>query len=239
MRSQSTLVRQPFPSPSNLKHHPLKPKTNTSHPVERLTKIATEKLSQKVVLLRVGQLCGSTSTGHWNTSEMWPIMVATSFHPSMNCIPNFPGKMVDWIPVDVAASAVMDILLSSSAKEDGVSYSVNNIVNPRSITWEELVGMLQDVKINRGGRRMAEVSMSTWVARLAQLADEGVDANELPGLKLLQFFENMAEGGTEESKIFETAKSRETSQALRECLPFCTEWVAKNLKVWKESGFLH
>jgi hypothetical protein len=172
-------------------------------------------------------------------------MFATSFHPRMNCIPSFLGKMVDWIPVDVAAAAVRDILLFGRTEDDGSEkegearrYAVHNIVNPQRIGWEELVGMLQGVKTSHGGETMAEVSMSAWVARLAKLADEGVDTKELPGLKLLQFFENMAEGGKEESKVFETGNGREVSRALRECRPFCEEWVGKNLKVWKESGFL-
>ena len=162
----------------------------------------------------------------------------------MNCIPTFPGKTVDWIPVDFAAASVTDILLFSSSQQpeaEGLrnKHSVHNIVNPKIIRWDELIDMLQDIKA-RGdnGGRMEEVSMVEWVARLGKLADEGVSADELHGLKLLQFFENIAEGGEEQSKVFETGKSRSISKALRDCRPFCEELVGKNLKVWKESGFL-
>jgi len=65
--------------------------------------------------------------------------------------------------------------------------------------------------------------------------------DELPGLKLLQFFKNMAEsekGGGEVSRVFETVKTREISDALRDVDPFCGKWVGCNFKVWKESGFL-
>jgi hypothetical protein len=48
----------------------------------------------------------------------------------------------------------------------------------------------------------------------------------------------MAEGREEESKLFETGKSREISQVLRECQSFCSEWVSQNLNKWKETGFL-
>ena len=173
-------------------------------------------------------------------------MFATSFHPRMNCIPVFEGKMVDWIPVDVAAATVTSVLLSASSSlskgseaKEQEKYSVHNIVNPRSIRWEELVSMLQDIKAKEGaGERMEEVPMAEWAKRLGKLMDEGMDTDELPGLKLLNFFENMAEGGKEESKSFETGKSREISQALRECQPFCSEWVSQNLNIWRETGFL-
>jgi hypothetical protein len=156
----------------------------------------------------------------------------------MNRIPVFLDKKVDWIPVDVAATTISEILLSSKPeKEDGEDYSVHNIVNPRSIQWAELVSLLQTAKMEGGGEEMGEVSMREWVVRLAKLADEGVDTDQLPGLKLLQFFENMAESGGEGSKSFETEKSRGVSRALAECKPFCGEWVKRNLSVWRESGF--
>jgi hypothetical protein len=173
-------------------------------------------------------------------------MFATSFHPRMNCIPVFEGKTIDWIPVDIAAATVTDVLLSASSSppkrsdaKEQEKYSVHNIVNPRSIRWVELVSMLQDIGAKEGqGERMEEVSMAEWVKRLGKLADEGMNTDELPGLKLLQFFENMAEGREEESKLFETGKSREISQVLRECQSFCSEWVSQNLNKWKETGFL-
>ena len=205
--------------------------------VERLTQLASacESLQQKVILVRVGQLCGSTKTGQWNTNEMWPIMFATSFHARMKCIPVFEEKMVDWIPVDVAARSIGEVLLSSREVEDG--YKVHNIVNPNSIPWSDLLPMLQ---VSDKTSELEILPMSEWVARLSALSSE-LSPDELPGLKLLQFFENMAasevEGG-EKSIVFETGKTRSVSEALRECPPFCREWIERSLEVWKENGFL-
>ncbi|EHL02371.1 hypothetical protein M7I_1444 [Glarea lozoyensis 74030] len=66
--------------------------------IERITQTATRILNLPVHLLRVGQMAGSTTTGHWNVNEMWPIMFATALHPSITSIPSFPSKLVDWIP---------------------------------------------------------------------------------------------------------------------------------------------
>ncbi|KAK0122143.1 hypothetical protein ONS95_010404 [Cadophora gregata] len=129
--------------------------------IERITQTASHLLSLPITLLRVGQLSGHTQTGHWSTEEMWPIMFATSFHPSMNALPLFPEKKVDWIPVDIAARTITDILLSSSPvlplegalpgtqigcqdeKNESKIYNVHNIVNPHSIPWSSLIAMLQ------------------------------------------------------------------------------------------------
>ncbi|KAG4444297.1 hypothetical protein IFR05_000272 [Cadophora sp. M221] len=78
--------------------------------IERITQTASQQLSLPIKLLRVGQLSGHTTTGHWSTDEMWPILFATSFRPEMGALPIFTGgekgKMVDWIPVDVAAGVI-------------------------------------------------------------------------------------------------------------------------------------
>ncbi|KAG0647940.1 Nonribosomal peptide synthase [Hyphodiscus hymeniophilus] len=208
--------------------------------VERLTQLASasKNLMQKVVLLRVGQLCGSTETGMWNTNEMWPIMFATSLHPGMRCIPEFRETKVDWIPVDVAADTISELLISSNREEDEGMYQVFNIVNPRSVPWSDLVSMLQASTFELG--KLEVVPMTEWVSRLSALSST-LSPDELPGLRLLQFFEGMAsaEGkGHESSKVFDTEKSRAISQSLRECKPFRREWMERNLEVWKENGFL-
>lgn len=224
----SKYIGKPFPSQAMVQ-----PNTNL---VERITQEANKILGLDIKLLRVGQICGSTLTGNWNTSEMWPIMFATSVHPKINAIPLFPGKMVDWIPVDVAAATITDILLH---QENG--YSVHNIVNPRLIEWEKLVEMLQFSTLNAEKAKMEEVDMKEWVHRLKILAsDTGISPTTVPGLKLLHFFENMCNEleGHVVSKVFETEKTRGVSSALRACGAMRGEWIEMNLKKWRVGGFV-
>jgi hypothetical protein len=149
-------------------------------------------------------------------------------------------KVVDWVPVDVAAAAVAELLLSGSGKEgmegggEGERYVVHNIVNPNPISWSEMLGLLQESSlagVKEG--KLEEVSMKEWVARLNAVADR----EDVPGLRLLAFFEEMVDDESA-SKVFETAKSREVSRSLRECKPMCWEWIEGNVRVWRESGFL-
>lgn len=94
--------------------------------------------------------------------------------------------------------------------------------------------------------------MTEWVRKLAGTADSD-EASEIAGLRLLAFFEDMAvaeegegfvpsgENGKEEEKgdlVFETEKTRGISRSLRQCGPFCGEWMRGNVGVWRESGFL-
>ncbi|KAF4627482.1 hypothetical protein G7Y89_g10673 [Cudoniella acicularis] len=199
--------------------------------VERITQTATRILQIPIHLLRIGQLAGSTRTGHWNTSEMWPILFATSLHPSFSSIPTFLSKSVDWIPVDIAAATITDILLTKNLDSES-KYEVHNIVNPHPIPWSSLIHMLQSQR-----KDLQEIPMGTWVKRLNTFLESGMNADELPGLRLLQFFEGMA-GDESESKVFKTGKTQKISASLRGCEAFCEDWLRGNLRVWGESGFL-
>ncbi|KAL5325922.1 hypothetical protein ACEPPN_007057 [Leptodophora sp. 'Broadleaf-Isolate-01'] len=267
--------------------------------IERITQTASDLLTLPIKLLRVGQLSGHTKTGHWSTDEMWPILFATSFRPEMCALPIFAGeKKVDWIPVDVATGAIVDVLLSATStspsgsrssraetceEEDGI-YDVHNIVNPHTIPWSDLVAMLQTSRQNNGQASvpLEEISMREWTDRLVSLSlssttststtsttttpNPNQDQNNqpIPGLRLLQFFEDMAaaepvvtehdktkaktnlaglgekEGEViqNQSKIFATAKTRGISAALRDCEGFKGEWVDAYLRVWREGGFI-
>jgi hypothetical protein len=165
----------------------------------------------------------------------------------MTALPRFEAKSVDWIPVDIAASTISDILLTpkpkatSMTKGEGGEYNVHNITNPHPIPFSSLLTMLQSSLSSShpsNPSTLEIISMKEWVARLNTLADKGTDPAEVPGLKLLQFFENMADEDEGESKIFETEKTRVVSGALRDCGAFCGEWIEDNVRVWREGGFL-
>lgn len=84
--------------------------------------------------------------------------------------------------------------------------------------------------------------MKTWVHRLTSLANSGADPKNVPGLRLLQFFENMLDEEEVEghvgSKVFETGKTRNISKTLRECGGMRGEWIRANVERWREVGFL-
>lgn len=188
--------------------------------IERVTQAAAS-LSIPIRLLRVGQLCGSTTSGLWNTSEMWPIMFSTSAF--LEALPLLPSKTVDWIPVNIAAQVISDILFHSSAPK----YSVHNIVNPTPISWEALVEILQETLA------LQTVGMRAWVEKLQELGQE----KEVVGMKLLDIFEGMA-GDETPSKIFATEETCKISKTLSECPPVKAWWIKCYVEQWRTSGFM-
>ncbi len=191
--------------------------------------------------MRVGQLCGHTSTGLWNTVEMFPIIFATS--AALGSLPA-DGAPVDWLPVNTAAKTIAECLLNSPSSSDSRPkqdmFKVHNVVNPRSIPWVELARMLASaLPSGTSLSPLPLVPMSEWLLLLHNAASAGATAVDLPGLKLLGFLEAMAAPeSTEGATMFETQGTQGVSETLRGIDAVNEEWVIGWVKVWREGGFV-
>ncbi|KAK2062081.1 male sterility protein [Colletotrichum caudatum] len=190
--------------------------------VEQVTQHYASVLKMPVHILRVGQLCGHSRLGVWNHTEMWPILMMTGLDV-LSALPVLQTK-VDWLPVDVCAEAIREAVFSSA---DGSLYAVTNLVNPASISWEELLSLLGEAS----GLKFARVEMREWVSLLeTQTSSAGPRGPKTPALKLLGFFQEMAEGsGNGEGVEFEAGK---VGGGRRIDVHMVGKWLDK----WQEAG---
>lgn len=70
-----------------------------------------------VVIIRVGQLCGSRKDGAWNASEAYPIMLSSS--RITGCLPDLQDQPLSWLPVDLAAEAVLELAFLGGLERGG------------------------------------------------------------------------------------------------------------------------
>ncbi|CAN8104298.1 unnamed protein product [Discula destructiva] len=68
--------------------------------------LAAEEKSP-IIIVRVGQLCGNKQTGAWNTTEAYPIMLSSA--KITGCLPDLADEALSWLPVDMAAQALLDL----------------------------------------------------------------------------------------------------------------------------------
>lgn len=91
-----------------------------------------------VSVIRVGQLCANEE-GVWNASEAYPLMLSTA--RLTGSLPLIEDKL-DWIPVEVAAQAVLDIIRHKSQNPVTAVY---HVINPHDgPPWSMLLQRLID-----------------------------------------------------------------------------------------------
>lgn len=112
-----------------------------------------------IIIIRVGQLCGNTRTGSWNATEAYPIMLSSA--RVSGCLPDLPGEVLSWLPVDVAARSVLEIATSppdppEPPRAPGQRYSqyrsqhlhktpVYHVLNPhQEPEWSDMLGWICD-----------------------------------------------------------------------------------------------
>ncbi|KAK8169260.1 male sterility protein [Phyllosticta citrichinensis] len=202
--------------------------------MERVTQHYSAALSSPVKLFRVGQLCGHSCLSVWNTSEMWPIMIATGLK-HLQAMPELPGTVINWLPVNMCASSISkkmgcskhDAVANGEVAEQKKLYTVHNLVNPATSSWIEFLDVLA---VAAPETHFECVDMTEWVRRLENAAEEA-SADAIPGLKLLRFFQDMKQEANGEGVQFKTASVEAGSKVT-------VEIVCRWLDQWKSSRFL-
>jgi thioester reductase-like protein len=192
--------------------------------------IASHRLGVKTAIVRAGQLAGpSASAGGaaWNRHEWLPTLVHTS--KIMKKLPRTLGNQdrVDWVPMDVAAGAVIDVATTPSHEPT----QVYHLTNPHTTSWSQLYPVIrkfyEDV-----GVEIEVVEYGAWVDELKQIPQTKENAERVPGLKLLEFYESLRAESGMGLPVLETTKTEGASKTLREGRAVNEEVMRKWLGQW-------
>ncbi|KAH8102917.1 hypothetical protein BXZ70DRAFT_1057354, partial [Cristinia sonorae] len=191
---------------------------------------------------RVGQICGSTSTGDWNTSEWVPILVKTSL--AMGYVPELKGT-VSWLPIDITSRTIIEALLSNKSLPE-----VFNVAHPRRASWHDIITTINGV----AGKSMHVIPLKLWVQKVEALSSSisTHDVEVYPAIKLLRFWRSLiqAEQNAEMHGLFgngveaaglpvlQTTKAAELSGTLRDAPPLEGTEVKLWVQYWRNSGFI-
>ncbi|KAA8571059.1 hypothetical protein EYC84_000419 [Monilinia fructicola] len=116
---------------------------------EAICSLACRKTRANISVLRIGQLSGNTVNGTWNEKEAWPLMLSAGGPGSLNSLPklNLP---LSWLPVDIAATGVIDIafrktstsaLVSPPAQHEAVVF---HLVNDSTLEFGEWLAQAEN-----------------------------------------------------------------------------------------------
>ncbi|KAF2085480.1 acetyl-CoA synthetase-like protein [Saccharata proteae CBS 121410] len=190
---------------------------------ERLLEAASEVSGISANIVRSGQIAGpveKTGGGVWNVQEWFPTIIKSSKHLGM--LPDSIGSMdiVDWIPVDLLARVVIDLMHHDLAQPT-VFTTVNHLVNPKHGSWRSLLPTVQR-QLDPSPKVVPTQQWVEAVQKSASMPD--ADANKNPAIKLLDFYENMAA---------ETRETCERSGTLKEMPSVTEDWMGKWMEQWR------
>lgn len=227
---------------------------------ERMLSSAAERLRIPVIVARVGQVCGATrSPGRWNPKEWVPRLISSAAH--LGAIPDSLGTYgtdtmdVDWIPVDVFADAVVEILLKGRAAASSHGElsrpKVYHLMNPEKTSWANLLpavlamskdSKLGPVKFEDGSEAppIVVASREEWLGRLRDCVND-LDARQagrnsadvIPALKLADFYEEkLAE---DVFPRFEMANAVAASTVLQQTACISLQDMEQWIRLWHET----
>lgn len=206
--------------------------TQSKFVAECLVAATTATTGVRSVICRLGQFGGVSNHNIWNDKvtqwlekEWVPAMLASSIQ--LGAIPASLGSLdrIDWMPVDVAAATVCEIMFAGS--ENREVCQVYNIVNPQKTTWTDSLPELAAYK------NLKRVALSDWVRLLKEHVESGHGRN-VPAAGLVEFFESAC--GTEKRKLsIDNSKSLALSPALRNAQPISVELMERWISQWSFS----
>ncbi|KAG1145714.1 hypothetical protein G6F36_015112 [Rhizopus arrhizus] len=129
---------------------------------------------------------------------------------------------VDWIPVDHAARALVDILLHVASVD--TDRSVYHVVQPRTLSWSALLHILRS-----SGLSFETVSAQAWVRALESHQDN-------PAYRLLPFYKQTLADAFR-MPVFQTLQTASVSSQLHQAPVIDRALFTKFLGYWERVGF--
>ncbi|KAI0673258.1 acetyl-CoA synthetase-like protein [Trametes maxima] len=189
---------------------------------EQILGRARQETGLRTTSVRVGQLCGDTRSGGWNTTEWVPAIVRMG--KRLASVPAIDNT-VSWVPIDIAATALLEMISSGEP--------VLHLTSPKPVSWNTVFAPLAEqlgATLVPSTKWLAKLRLSALDARKGPNADGHDSAHNL-----VPFFEAVL--SMKELK-FDTQKAVKTSGTLANISPLDGEDAKKWVQFWKSIGFL-
>lgn len=199
-----------------------------------------------VVIIRVGQLCGSRTHGAWNASEAYPILLSSS--RITGCLPNLQDESLSWLPVDLAAEAVLELSFLGGIEKAGRAgmpqkTPVYHVVNAhQEPSWADMLEWISSHKSDEAAKSQDEDEQQTSrfevvpSAEWIEILEDALEKEEHPARSLLHLWkeaytEKFNELGQKvvanQPPMFETRVTERASQVMKTVRPLGREDVVR------------
>jgi hypothetical protein len=181
------------------------------------------------MVVRLGQIAGSSTSGYWNENEHLPFLLKSS--RTLRVLPKLEGPL-SWTPVDAVAAVCADLTLGGSS--EGRIYHIDNPVRQ---PWNKMLPLLAS-ELDIPEKNV--IPFEEWIRRVRSLRSEATPGNgDLnPAKRLVGFLEadflRMSCGGV----LLSTERSQRDSEAMRSVGNVDDATVRRYISSWKTRGFL-
>ncbi|KAL9116656.1 MAG: hypothetical protein Q9187_006818 [Circinaria calcarea] len=139
---------------------------------------------------------------------------------------------IDWLPVDKLSKILIEILVSActAPAEPGRRRTLMyHVVNPNTTSWSTLAPRIRASYPE--GIDTRAIPFDEWIEALDQSADEFIDPERNPAIKLLDFYRGVAKVGKGSRKLI-SHKAEKASQTLRRVGAVNEGWVRNWMEQW-------
>ncbi|KAJ3498852.1 hypothetical protein NLG97_g800 [Lecanicillium saksenae] len=182
--------------------------------------------------IRVGQVAGPRGEkGSWNKQEWLPSIIASSI--TIGALPGSLGTLdiVDWMPIEDVALAILDVCGSTKAPTDHCDYTgYFNLVNPSVTNWATLLSAIQGFYAKEG-RTLEVITLDEWIGAVESCsADQALN----PAVKLLDTYKRLSESAKSGQRqcIIDTKRMREVSNSISTIEAIKGELIIKWCEQW-------
>jgi thioester reductase-like protein len=190
--------------------------------VEQILNYLTTEKHFPCYIERLGQVCGDSLNGVWNTSEQYPLMFIGGASV-MHKMPDL-STQVDWITVDYASASIVEIMLRTAYLPADKNEYIYHIVNPHTIHWTDVLQAMKDAGMN-----FDVVSPAEWVEELSK-------DNSNPAYRLLAFFTDNFKAEFK-MPLWITKNTTAMAPILAKSPTLSSSLFSKFLKRWETVGF--
>ncbi|KAL8915006.1 MAG: hypothetical protein Q9171_000446 [Xanthocarpia ochracea] len=123
---------------------------------------------------------------------------------------------------------------AGSKETQGIDCDINpttvyHAVNPNHTTWTSL---LPTIRSHFSERPLEIVSLQEWINTLKESADATLDVDLNPAIRLLDFYQSLANDSSHANPVFETSKAVNRSEQLKSLEAVKPEWMKRWLEQW-------
>lgn len=179
------------------------------------------------IVVRPGQIAGSSKSGYWNPVEHFAFLVKSS--QSLGVWPDLDGVM-QWVPVDHCGAIAADLALNPEAV-----HPIYHIDNPVGQPWKHMSPVLARALSIPAGNI---IPFEKWIKRVrTSPLPESENPAARPGMAefLAGHFERMSCGGL----ILDVSKAKQHSATMAGEGPVSLDLAVKYVESWRRMGFLY